>query len=355
MSFAQWSQNRPTPPTPPPGPVPPTGLPWHRRTRWVVAGLVLLPPLGWVLAGLKREWSLKRRIVVIVASVVWFIIALAMGGDGKESDAEESAKGTSPSARTDAGAVSTTKVPDFVGDVLKDAKSSAADVGFSRVTSHDASEGNSGQWADSNWTVCFQAPAAGKKVDDPATARIDLAVVRTGAPCPEADGEAIPYPKLPNVINKTYRAATEQIEKLGISDINAAGAYVDITVARDPAEWTVCFQTPEAGTKVTSPETMSVDLALVSPDDPCPPNEHTERHPAPDPDPTPAPDHESDPTNGTGSGTGTGHSDDSDDSGSAYYPNCTAVRAAGKAPLHSGEPGYSRSLDRDGDGIACDQ
>ncbi|MCI6773906.1 MAG: DUF1524 domain-containing protein [Bifidobacterium pseudolongum] len=37
-----------------------------------------------------------------------------------------------------------------------------------------------------------------------------------------------------------------------------------------------------------------------------------------------------------------------------YYKNCTAVRAAGKAPLHQGEPGYSSKLDRDGDGIACE-
>lgn len=38
----------------------------------------------------------------------------------------------------------------------------------------------------------------------------------------------------------------------------------------------------------------------------------------------------------------------------AYYANCAAVRAAGAAPLYSGSPGYSRSLDRDGDGVACE-
>lgn len=36
------------------------------------------------------------------------------------------------------------------------------------------------------------------------------------------------------------------------------------------------------------------------------------------------------------------------------YASCDAVRAAGKAPLHQGDPGYSSSLDRDGDGTACD-
>jgi competence protein ComEC len=38
----------------------------------------------------------------------------------------------------------------------------------------------------------------------------------------------------------------------------------------------------------------------------------------------------------------------------AVYNNCTQVKAAGKAPLHRGEPGYSNKLDRDNDGIACE-
>lgn len=41
-------------------------------------------------------------------------------------------------------------------------------------------------------------------------------------------------------------------------------------------------------------------------------------------------------------------------SGSTSYANCTAVREAGKAPLSAGDPGYSRKLDRDGDGVACE-
>lgn len=36
------------------------------------------------------------------------------------------------------------------------------------------------------------------------------------------------------------------------------------------------------------------------------------------------------------------------------YKNCTDVRAAGAAPLHEEDPGYSRKLDRDGDGVACE-
>ncbi|MDN4613192.1 excalibur calcium-binding domain-containing protein [Leifsonia sp. F6_8S_P_1B] len=36
------------------------------------------------------------------------------------------------------------------------------------------------------------------------------------------------------------------------------------------------------------------------------------------------------------------------------YANCTEVRAAGKAPLYAGQPGYAPKLDRDGDGVACE-
>jgi hypothetical protein len=36
------------------------------------------------------------------------------------------------------------------------------------------------------------------------------------------------------------------------------------------------------------------------------------------------------------------------------YDSCAEVRAAGKAPIKKGQPGYSTKLDRDKDGIACD-
>lgn len=41
--------------------------------------------------------------------------------------------------------------------------------------------------------------------------------------------------------------------------------------------------------------------------------------------------------------------------GKAHYKNCEEAKEAGAAPLHEGDPGYSRRLDRDGDGIACEK
>lgn len=40
--------------------------------------------------------------------------------------------------------------------------------------------------------------------------------------------------------------------------------------------------------------------------------------------------------------------------GSVYYPNCSAARAAGAAPVRCGQPGYASHLDRDNDGIGCE-
>jgi hypothetical protein len=39
---------------------------------------------------------------------------------------------------------------------------------------------------------------------------------------------------------------------------------------------------------------------------------------------------------------------------SVYYAGCNDVRAAGKAPLHRGQPGYSEHMDGDNDGVACE-
>ncbi len=53
-------------------------------------------------------------------------------------------------------------------------------------------------------------------------------------------------------------------------------------------------------------------------------------------------------------GSGRSRTAERDTRSSAYYPNCAAARAAGAAPVYRGEPGYSRRLDRDGDGVGCE-
>jgi hypothetical protein len=46
--------------------------------------------------------------------------------------------------------------------------------------------------------------------------------------------------------------------------------------------------------------------------------------------------------------------DPSRSGGSVHYDTCDAARAAGAAPVRTGDPGYGTHLDGDGDGIACE-
>jgi hypothetical protein len=41
-------------------------------------------------------------------------------------------------------------------------------------------------------------------------------------------------------------------------------------------------------------------------------------------------------------------------SGSGVFPNCSAARRAGAAPVYRDDPGYGTHLDRDNDGIGCE-
>ncbi len=58
-------------------------------------------------------------------------------------------------------------------------------------------------------------------------------------------------------------------------------------------------------------------------------------------------------SSGTGS-SGTGSSGTGLPRLGGGFESCDAARAAGAAPLHRGDPGYSPQLDRDGDGVACE-
>ena len=39
---------------------------------------------------------------------------------------------------------------------------------------------------------------------------------------------------------------------------------------------------------------------------------------------------------------------------SVTYSGCNEVRAAGKAPIYRGQPGFRDTMDGDGDGVACE-
>jgi hypothetical protein len=80
----------------------------------------------------------------------------------------------------------------------------------------------------------------------------------------------------------------------------------------------------------------SVDVDQADPDNGKPAPEPTPVEVEPEPEPEAVVD---------------GGGDEEED---VYYANCAAVRAAGADPIRKGDPGYSRKLDRDGDGVGCE-
>ncbi|MCR2828014.1 excalibur calcium-binding domain-containing protein [Microbacterium sp. zg.Y909] len=137
---------------------------------------------------------------------------------------------------------------------------------------------------------------------------LNLLAVDGGANAQKGDGDAATW--LPS--NKAFRCAYVARQ---VSVKATYGLWV--TQAEHDAIARVLAECPD------EPAVTSAFAPVPAAPAPAPAPE-----PAPAPAPAPAPD--------------------------VYYENCTAVRAAGAAPIHAGDPGYSSKLDRDGDGVACE-
>lgn len=105
----------------------------------------------------------------------------------------------------------------------------------------------------------------------------------------------------------------------------------------EPADVDRNEQIPPAG--VTRAPEVWVEEAPV-PQPARQPVPQPEARPAPEPAPAPAPAPAPEPAPVTPA--------------IVSYQNCDAVRAAGADPIRAGDPGYSRKLDRDGDGVGCE-
>ncbi len=174
----------------------------------------------------------------------------------------------------------------------------------------------------------------------------------TAAPVPSATA-APAAPKMPKVTGLTFAKATETLKPVGLRSVVPESAYADVTLPAAAAGWKVCFQDPAEGKEIQAPKTTSAHLKVVAPGTACPAAAGARLHP--DPEPTPeAPGDGDDSGSSSSGGSSSGGSSTGGGGGSVYYRNCTAVRAAGADPIRTGDPGYGRHLDRDGDGVACE-
>lgn len=155
------------------------------------------------------------------------------------------------------------------------------------------------------------------KVEEPTTFVDESPVVQ------EPTVTYITVPELRNLTGDMAQSVLYSLE-LNIELQSNDGSIID-----NPAEWTVTDQDHQTGEQVTSGTTIVLTLTKTYIEPPVVEPAPVVPEPAP-PVVQPAPP------------------------SSVYYENCDAVRAAGAAPIHSGDPGYSSKLDRDGDGIGCE-
>ncbi|WP_329378223.1 excalibur calcium-binding domain-containing protein [Streptomyces sp. NBC_01351] len=201
----------------------------------------------------------------------------------------------------------------------------------------------SGLW----FLVIFLSPDSSKKTGD--DAKSPTAATATATPQSSAPAAAAPPPApaavMPSVVGTPFAGAEKAVEALLDTELTALSAYEDVTLPADHTKSVVCFQEPAAGAPLAS-KSVPASVHLVAAGTKCPAEKGTNLRPKSTPKPTPTPTPK--PTvdeDDSGSGGG----------GSVSYRNCSAVKAAGKAPIRRGDPGYGQHLDRDGDGIACER
>jgi hypothetical protein len=341
-----------------PNPYPPApARRWWHHPALVITALVVFPPGGIALAWTSR-WGKGQKIVATVLAGLWFL-APFFGDPPEKAEADAKPKPvasrSASASPTPSPTPSPSEAPNYIGRNLKQAKAAAYKVGYETV-SHDASDADAGQGDDDNWKICFQTLADEKAGTTPT---LDFGVVRNEDPCPAKDGEPIPYPNMPKVVGQTFATASDTLKPLSLRRIEARSAYTDVSLPASVDDWTVCFQEPEAGEKVQHSTTTTAYLKVIAPGTKCPSTPDTELHPKPAPSPDEDTSDTSDDSSSGGSSSGGSSSGGSSStggggSGSVYYKNCTAVRAANADPIHRGDPGYGRHLDRDGDGVGCE-
>ncbi|MCJ1680492.1 excalibur calcium-binding domain-containing protein [Streptomyces sp. APSN-46.1] len=165
-------------------------------------------------------------------------------------------------------------------------------------------------------------------------------------------GASAARPVMPQVVGERLLDATVLVKKVISAPAELVSAYGDVTLPADPMAWTVCFQTPASDSAVT-PES-AVELSLTAPGTACPERAGASLRPSKTPAPAPTPTLTRIPAPAKPP-TAPKTPPPADGGGAVYFKNCDAAKAAGKAPLRRGQPGYRDALDRDKDGIACDR
>lgn len=164
---------------------------------------------------------------------------------------------------------------------------------------------------------------------------------------------------MPVLAGKDLKAATDQVKAAGFADVAFHDAAGQGRTPIPDATWKVCDQAPAPGP--SNPQER-VDIGAVPSKDNCsgqptasPPPQTTAAPTTRSAPPTSAPPT---PTQAPPSRPATSRPPQYPTGWPTefvFYRNCAEAKAAGAAPLYRGQPGYSRLLDKDGDGVACER
>ncbi|MEU1051767.1 hypothetical protein ABZ397_04270 [Streptomyces sp. NPDC005876] len=149
---------------------------------------------------------------------------------------------------------------DYRGRPLDEAREKAEEAGFG-VDEHNASDDGKSIMMRMNWTVCFQKTGWTSS----GTKTIDFGVVKTDAPCPETDGAAVPWPRMPDLVWKTWKTARVRLTALKVvpeHHLRADTAYGNdwLPDEGEYEDWRVCATDPAEGADVTVDTWVTVEL-----------------------------------------------------------------------------------------------
>jgi uncharacterized membrane protein YgcG len=284
----------PVPGSQPPPPGTPRRIPWW-RTGWARVGFVLAVPvlgvlnaflgflmlvLALVLLWWGNVWRKRWKATATVAAVILLGAILPPAPRDRTADTVAEAEAEANAKARDAGGPGgasapapgtkpkvAPKVPDYRGMRLDEARKKARTAGFT-VGDHNASDQDDAIWMRSNWTVCFQRAGTSSS----STRTIDFGAVPTDAPRPERDGEAIPWPRMPDLVGATWKAAEKKLVALGVrpehTDADTAFANDQLPAEGEYDKWQVCTHDPARKEPVT--DSTWVTLWLSAPDNNCP-------------------------------------------------------------------------------------
>ncbi|MEV7790453.1 hypothetical protein AB0O68_00485 [Streptomyces sp. NPDC087512] len=283
----------------PPAPAPAPSGPAAPGTRWWLTtparvGFVLAVPVLGLVSPYLGFAALVVAVVLVWKDSPWTkgvkvaatVSALGLLGAVAPDPPEDPAPATL--ARADGGGAGTAGITapaspspspspsprprpaaaDYRGMSLDDAREAAEAAGFG-VDEHDASDEDKSIMMRLNWTVCFQRTGWTSS----GTRTIDFGAVKKGAPCPAADGGAVPWPTMPDLVWKTWRTAHQEVAALGTvpaDHVMASTAYVNDQLPDEGEydDWRVCATDPGEGGDVTVD--LWVTLELTHPDNGCP-------------------------------------------------------------------------------------